>query len=95
MLQSVGSQRVGHNSAQFISVQFSSSIMSDSLPPHELQHTKLPLYVEGIDLDYCNIERFALETNRDHSIIFEIAPKHCISDSPKIFLPTVVDIMFI
>ena len=34
----------------------------------------------GIDLDYCNI-MFALETNRDHSVIFEIAPKYCISDS--------------
>ena len=24
---------------------------------------------------------FALETDRDHSVIFEIAPKYCISDS--------------
>ena len=60
-----------------------------------LSHFLFNLYVEGRDLDYCNIERFALETNRDHCIIFEIAPKHCISDSSKIFLPTVVDIMFI
>ena len=29
----------------------------------------------GIDLDYCGIEWFALETNRDYSVIFEIAPK--------------------
>ena len=35
----------------------------------------------GIDLDYHDIEWFALEMNRDHSIIFEIAPKYCISDS--------------
>ena len=35
----------------------------------------------GIDLGYCDIEWFALETNRDHSVIFEIAPKNCISDS--------------
>ena len=34
-----------------------------------------------IDLDYSDIECFALEMNRDHSVIFEIAPKHCISDS--------------
>ena len=34
-----------------------------------------------IDLDYCDSEWFALETNRDHSVIFEIAPKYCISDS--------------
>ena len=42
---------------------------------------------------------------RDHSIIFEFAPKYCISDSfvaydgysisSKGFLPTVVDIMVI
>ena len=32
----------------------------------------------GIDLDYCDIEWFAIETNRGHSIIFEIAPKYCI-----------------
>ena len=30
---------------------------------------------------YCDIECFALETNRDHSVIFEIAPQYCISDS--------------
>ena len=35
----------------------------------------------GIDLDYPDIEWFALETNRDHSVVFEIAPKYCISDS--------------
>ena len=35
----------------------------------------------GIDLDCCDIEWFALETNRDHSVIFETAPKYCISDS--------------
>ena len=57
------------------------------------------------DLDYCDIERFALETNRDHSVVFEIASKYCISDcfvdhdgysiSSEGFLPTVVDIMII
>ena len=26
----------------------------------------------GIDLDYCDIEWFALEMNRDHSVVFEI-----------------------
>ena len=59
----------------------------------------------GIDLDYCDIEWFALEMNRDHSVIFEIAPKYCISDSfvdyegysisSKGFLATIVDIMII
>ena len=41
-----------------------------------LQH-----YCLGIDLDYCHTEWFALEMNRDHSVIFEIALKYCISDS--------------
>ena len=54
----------------------------------------------GIDLDYHDIEWFALETNKDHSVAFEIASKYCISDSfidcdgyfisSKGFLPTVV-----
>ena len=41
-----------------------------------LQH-----YCWGIDLDYCDSEWFALETNRDHSVVFEIASKYCILDS--------------
>ena len=59
----------------------------------------------GIGLDYCDIEWFALKTNRDHSVIFEIASKYCISDSfvdhdgypisSEGFLPAVVDIMVI
>ena len=32
-------------------------------------------------LGYCGIEWFALEMNRDHSVIFEIATNYCISDS--------------
>ena len=35
----------------------------------------------GIDLDYCDTEWFALETNGDLSVVFEIASKYCISDS--------------
>ena len=59
----------------------------------------------GIDLNYCDTEWFALETNRDHYVIFEIAPRYHILDSfvycegysisSKGFLPTVVDIMVI
>ena len=57
----------------------------------------------GIDLHYCDIEWFALEINRDHSVVFQIASEDCILDSfvdyegysisSKGFLPTVVDIM--
>ena len=56
----------------------------------------------GIDLNYCDVEWFALEMNRDHSVVYEIVPKYCISNSfidyegysisSKGFLPTVVDI---
>ena len=35
----------------------------------------------GIELDYCDVEWFSLETNQDHSVVFEIAPKDCILDS--------------
>ena len=34
----------------------------------------------GIDLDYCDTEWLALEMNKKN-LIFEIAPKYCISDS--------------
>ena len=33
---------------------------------------------QGIDLDYCDIEWFALEMNRDHSVVFEIVSKSCL-----------------
>ena len=69
---------------------------------------QLPLfqrYWSGIDLDSRDIEWFALETNRDYSVVFEIASKYCISNSfvdhdgysisSEGFLPTVVDIMVI
>ena len=32
-------------------------------------------------LDHRDIEWFALEMNRDHSVIFEVASKYCISHS--------------
>ena len=35
----------------------------------------------GADLDYFDIEWFALEMNKDHSVVFEIASKYCILDS--------------
>ena len=60
---------------------------------------------QDIDLNYHDTEWFTLETNRDYSVIFEIASKYCVSDSfvdhdgysisSKGFLPTIVDIMVI
>ena len=55
-------------------------------------------------MGYSNIGWFALKTNRDHSVIFEIAPKYVFwtlfdyegySVSSKGFLPAVGDIMVI
>ena len=56
-------------------------------------------------MDYCDFEWFALETNRDHSVVYETASKYCILDSfvdcdgysisSEGFLPAVVDIMVI
>ena len=57
----------------------------------------------NIDLDYCDIESFALEMKINHSVIFEIASKYCLLDSfvdndgysisSKGFLSTIVDII--
>ena len=65
-----------------------------------LQHTSWV-----INFDYCDTEWFTLETNREHSVIFETASKYCISDSfvdhdgysisSKEFLPTIVDTVVI
>ena len=59
----------------------------------------------GIDLDYCDIEWFALEMNQDHLVIFKVAPNYFIlnssadydgySISSEEFLPAVIDIMVI
>ena len=59
----------------------------------------------GVDLDYCDVEWFALEKKQDHSVIFETAPKYYVlysfvnyegySISSKGFLPTAVDIVVI
>ena len=73
---------------------------------HRTVQLQLQRYWLGyIDLDYCDIEWFALEMNRDRSVVFEIASNYCISDSfvdhdgysisSEGFLPTVVDIMAI
>ena len=69
-----------------------------------IQLQLLSITGRDIDLDYHDIEWFALEMNRDHSVVFEIASKYCISDSSVDYegysisskgLPTVVDIMVI
>ena len=70
-----------------------------------VQFQLLHCYWLGHDLDYHDIEWFALETNNDHSAFCEIASKYCLSDSfvdhdgysisSEGFLPAVVYIMII
>ena len=70
-----------------------------------IQLQLLQPYWLGHRLGLYDIEWFALEMNRDHSVVFEIASKYCISDSfvdhdgysisSEGFLPAVVDIMVI
>ena len=78
-------------------------VLEDLIEPYNFSFFSIT--GQGIDLDYCKTEWFALEMNRDHSVIFEIPSKYCISDSfvncdgysisSKGFLPTVVNIMVI
>ena len=81
-------------------------VLEGLVGPHRtVQLQLLQRYWSGIELDYCDIEWFALETNRDHSVVFEIASKYCIPDSyvdydhysisSKGFFPTVADIRVI
>ena len=63
----------------------------------------IPLYATISNVEEAEIEWFILETNQDHTVVFEIGPNYCISYpsvdyvgysiSSKGFLPTVVDIM--
>ena len=46
-----------------------------------IQLQLLQPYWSGHRLNYCDIEWFALDMNRDHSVVFEIASKYCFSDS--------------
>ena len=70
-----------------------------------IQLVLLQHYWLGHRLTLLDIEWFALETDRDHSLVFEITSKYWISSSfvdydgysisSKGFLPPVVDIMVI
>ena len=66
--------------------------------------TVIQVYDPTSNTEEAEVEWFALETNRDHSVVFEIASKYCISDSfvdhdgystSEGFLPAVVDMMVI
>ena len=81
-------------------------VLRDGLGLHRIGEHQLFWHLEfGHRLDYSDVEWFVLEMNQDHSVVFEVTPKYCISDSfvdyegycisSKGFLPTVVDIMTI
>ena len=58
------------------------SVLEDLVDLHRPGHLQLlSISGWGVVLVYCGVEWFALETSRDHSVIFEIAPKHYILDS--------------
>ena len=79
-------------------------VLKDLVGLHRTVQLQL-FHLWGIDLDHCDTEWFALEMNKDHYVILDIASKYCISGSfvdhdgysisSKGFLPTVVDIMVI
>ena len=70
-----------------------------------IQLQLLQLYWSMKKLGLSDIEWFALETKRDHSVVFETVAKYCISDSfvdlesysisSKGFLPILADIIVI
>ena len=93
-LQSMGSQRVGHDWATSLThsichiIEIKRILLNERFPkemvPRFLRTWLTPEIKSGLLgklLWYCNIEWFALEKKRDHSVAFEIASKYCISDS--------------
>ena len=47
----------------------------------EFNITVIQVYAPTSNAEEAEVEWFALELHRDHFVIFEIAPKYCISDS--------------
>ena len=76
-----------------------------SCRPSQNRLTSASSALLGLGFDYSDIEWCALEMNRDHSVVFEIASTYCISDSfvdhdgysiySKGFPPIVIEIMII
>ena len=65
-------------------------VLEDLVGLHRtLQLQLLQCCWSGLRLDYRAIEWFALEMNRDHSVVFEITSKYCISDSNTFFIKSV------
>ena len=96
-LQSMGLQRVRHD--------WATTTLESLVGLHRTFQLQLQHCWSGHRLGLLWYWMVCLETNRDHSVIFEIASKYCISDSfvdydgysisSKGLLPTVVDITVI
>ena len=75
-LQSMGSQRVGPNWANS-TVQFSRSVVSNSLRPHELQHARppCPSPTPGVHLNPCPSSRWCHPTISSSVVPFSSHPQ--------------------
>ena len=56
-------------------------VLEDLVGLHRTSFSFFSITGWGIDLDSCDIEWFALEMNRDHSVFFKTASKYCMLDS--------------
>ena len=83
-LQSVGSHRVGHDwsdlaaeAAAMECYQFSYSVVSDSLPPHESQHTRppCPSPTPGVYSNSCPSSRWCHPAISSSVVPFSSCPK--------------------
>ena len=79
-LQSMQSQRVRHDWAtkqQTVLAQFSHSVMSDSLWPHEPQHTRppCPSPTPGVYPNFCPLSRWCHLTLSSYAIPFSSCPQ--------------------
>ena len=72
-LSNLGSNATISHSVQFSSVQFSRSVVSDSLRPHELQHTRPPWESAALNLP-ANLENSAMATGLE-KVSFHSNPK--------------------
>ena len=96
VLQSTGLQRVGHNWVTelnwrswhlfpFSSVQFSRSVMSNSLRPHEPQHTRppCPLSIPGVHPNPCPLSQWCHPTISSSVLLFNMLSRLVITLLPR------------
>ena len=76
---------VSDSSVQFSSVQFSHSVVSDSLRPHGLQHARLPcpLPTPGVYSNSCPLSRYAIQPS--HPLSSPSPPAFSLSQHQGLF----------